>query len=76
MLHLTGCVSSSQPATTVIEKVVYQKPTIAEETLTCKALPTVPAVTMQSEVASYILELYESASDCFKNLEAVRAVLK
>jgi len=69
-------VSYSQPAPIIIEKVVEKSPTISDEILNCKPLPTVPAVTMQSEVASYILELYESASDCFKNLEAVRAVLE
>lgn len=76
MLLSTGCANRSDPPPQIIKEVVYKSPIIAPELLTCKALPVVPKVTMQSEVAIYVVELFETASECYGNLGMVKAVLE
>jgi len=69
-------VQRSSPPPKTIEKIVYKSPIIAPELLTCESLPIVPKITMQSEVATYVVELYETARECFKHLGMVKAVLE
>ena len=68
MILLTGC-SQKMPEpvvkTVVVTKIKIKKITVPEELLVIQPVPSVPDnITLQSQVAKYIIELYNSAKTC------------
>lgn len=69
---LAGC-AAAKPVTVTRIKLV--QPQIPAALLICPAAPAVPAATRQSQVASYIAELWQAHSVCYDHLAAVNRTL-
>ena len=67
---LAGCASERPPR--LITQLQVERPAVPAALLDCPAIPLPPeAITMQSDVAAYILDLFGAGSECRRKLEAV-----
>lgn len=69
---LAGC--AAKPVT--ITKIKLVQPPIPPTLLVCPRAPVVPAASRQSQVASYIAELWRAHAVCYDHLAAVRLTLR
>jgi hypothetical protein len=67
---LTGC-AGAPPAISVTRTVVVHE-RVPEALLTCAGAPTVPAATLQSQVATYVIRLHAAWADCSQTVAAIR----
>lgn len=76
MFLLSGC-SQKIPKpivkTVVVTKVKVKKIIVPEELLVIQPIPKVPSnITLQSQVAKYIVNLYNSAKSCVENEKLIK----
>lgn len=69
---LTACASAPPVVLTKIQEVPQQVPLAL---LSCAPEPAVPAGSMQSDVAGYLLDALDAGDDCRAKLGAVRALV-
>lgn len=72
-LSLGGCGSQ---APQVVTRIRLVEPRIPPALLVCPAAPVVPAATRQSQVASYVAELWRAHQVCRDHLVAVAHTLR
>ena len=72
---LTGCTLKQDPEIQVVEKIVYVKPDIPVELLTCKDINTTEIKT-QADVSRLIIDLDEAFNDCKGKLASINKLLK
>jgi hypothetical protein len=70
VLLLSGC-ATAPPAT----RIVTITPQIPPSLLICAPAPAVPEATTQSQVADYIVALWQAGQDCRAHVNAMRVVL-
>lgn len=59
--------------TITVTKIKIHKEKVPEELLNTIPIPKVPNnISMQSQVAGYVLDLYNSASSCHENINAIK----
>ena len=67
---LAGCAEAPPPR--LITQIQVEKPEIPGELLACPAIPLPPeGIAMQSDVAAYIIDLFDAGSECRRKLDAV-----
>ncbi len=66
-----GCSSKE-----VVTQIKHVKQTVPGEMLNCKDLPKIKKLEMQSDVALYIVELHDMATDCKSKLKLVKEHVK
>lgn len=71
-----GCsqkVSGPIVKTVTVTKIVVHKENVPKQFLVSTPIPKVPKnIKLQSQVAGYIIDLYESAKSCKENLKSIK----
>jgi hypothetical protein len=67
---LFGC--AAKPVSTSIVTIT---PQIPPDLLACAPAPAVPTATTQSQVADYIVNLWQAGQDCRAHVQAIKAVI-
>ena len=58
-----GCTFKETPNIVEVKEIII-KQNIPQELLTCKELPIIPTVKLQSELMKYVIDLQETADSC------------
>jgi hypothetical protein len=67
VLLLAGCATKPVPT-----RIVTVTPEIPPDLLACAPAPAVPTVTSQSQVADYIVNLWQAGQDCRAHVQAIK----
>ncbi|MGC8526451.1 hypothetical protein [Acidiphilium sp.] len=70
---LAGCAA---PSPQVVTRIRVVEPRIPPSLLACPPAPAVPLVQRQSQVATYVAELWEAGEICRNHLAAVAGALR
>jgi hypothetical protein len=72
VLALPSC--SAPPAPPVMTKVVVERVTIPAGLLSCAPEPQIGTITLQSQVADYIVRLEEAGADCRDTVSSIAKI--